>query len=59
MAYAVDLAELLRRMADDVQTNPQRSKPGDIPILSAHQIRAPDQPVPPWPSKLSSAKACL
>jgi putative ABC transport system substrate-binding protein len=32
MAYAVDLAELLRRMADDVHQILKGSKPGDIPI---------------------------
>ena len=32
MAYAVDLAELLRRMADDVHQILQGAKPGDIPI---------------------------
>src|SRR5262245_9406403 len=32
MGYAVDLAELLRRMADDVHQNLKRTKPGDIPI---------------------------
>jgi hypothetical protein len=43
MHYAVDLAELLRRMADDVHQILRGAKPGDIPIY-AHQIRAPDQP---------------
>jgi putative ABC transport system substrate-binding protein len=32
MAYAVDLAELLRRMADDVHPILKGAKPGDIPI---------------------------
>jgi putative ABC transport system substrate-binding protein len=32
MAYAVDLAELLRRMADDVHQILRGAKPGDIPI---------------------------
>jgi len=32
MAYAVDLAELLRRMADDVHQIIKGAKPGDIPI---------------------------
>jgi putative tryptophan/tyrosine transport system substrate-binding protein len=32
MAYAVDLAELLRRMADDVHRILKGAKPGDIPI---------------------------
>ena len=32
MAYAVDLAELLRRMADDVHQILRRAKPGDIAI---------------------------
>ena len=32
MAYAVDLAELLRRMADVVHQILQGAKPGDIPI---------------------------
>jgi putative ABC transport system substrate-binding protein len=32
MAYAVDLAELLRRMADDVHQILKGTKPGDIPI---------------------------
>jgi putative ABC transport system substrate-binding protein len=32
MAYAVDLAELLRRMADDVHRILNGAKPGDIPI---------------------------
>ena len=31
-AYAVDLAELLRRMADDVHQILKGAKPGDIPI---------------------------
>ena len=32
MDYAVDLAELLRRMADDVHQILKGAKPGDIPI---------------------------
>src|SRR5436305_13508938 len=32
MSYAVDLAELLRRMADDVHQILKGAKPGDIPI---------------------------
>ena len=32
MGYAVDLAELLRRMADDVHQILKGAKPGDIPI---------------------------
>ena len=32
MAYAVDLAELLRRMADNVHQILKGAKPGDIPI---------------------------
>jgi putative ABC transport system substrate-binding protein len=32
MGYAVDLAELLKRMADDVHINLKGAKPGDIPI---------------------------
>jgi putative tryptophan/tyrosine transport system substrate-binding protein len=32
MAYSVDLAELLRRMADDVHQILKGAKPGDIPI---------------------------
>jgi putative tryptophan/tyrosine transport system substrate-binding protein len=32
MAYTVDLAELLRRMADDVHRILNGAKPGDIPI---------------------------
>ena len=32
MAYAVDLAELLRRMADDVHKVLKGAKAGDIPI---------------------------
>jgi putative tryptophan/tyrosine transport system substrate-binding protein len=35
MAYAVDLAELLRRMADDVHQILKGTKPGDIPIYQA------------------------
>jgi putative ABC transport system substrate-binding protein len=32
MGYSVDLAELLRRMADDVHEILKGAKPGDIPI---------------------------
>src|SRR5947199_5584238 len=32
MAYTVDLAELLRRMADDVHKILHGAKPGDIPL---------------------------
>jgi putative ABC transport system substrate-binding protein len=32
MAYTVDLAELLRRMADDVHKILHGAKPGDLPI---------------------------
>jgi putative ABC transport system substrate-binding protein len=32
MAYTVDLAELLRRMADDVHQILNGAQPGDIPI---------------------------
>lgn len=32
MAYAVDLAELLRRMASDVHEILKGAKPGEIPI---------------------------
>src|SRR6516165_7450851 len=35
MAYAVDLAELLRRMADDVHQILKGAKPGDIPVYQA------------------------
>jgi putative ABC transport system substrate-binding protein len=35
MAYAVDLAELLSRMADDVHQILKGAKPGDIPIYQA------------------------
>jgi putative ABC transport system substrate-binding protein len=35
MAYTVDLAELLRRMADDVHKILHGAKPGDIPIYQA------------------------
>ena len=35
MAYTVDLAELLRRMADDVHQILNGAKPGDIPIYQA------------------------
>jgi putative ABC transport system substrate-binding protein len=35
MAYAVDLAELLRRMPDNVHQILKGAKPGDIPIYQA------------------------
>ena len=35
LAYTVDLAELLRRMADDVHNILRGAKPGDIPIYQA------------------------
>ena len=35
MAYTVDLAELLRRMADDVHQILKGAKPGDIPIYQS------------------------
>jgi len=44
MAYAVDLAELLRRMADDVHKILKGAKPGDIPISQPTKFEAPDQP---------------
>ena len=44
MAYAVDLAELLRRMADDVHQILKGSKPGDIPIYQPTKLESPDQP---------------
>jgi putative ABC transport system substrate-binding protein len=39
MAYAVDLAELLRRMADDVHQILKGAKPGDIPIYQATKFQ--------------------
>src|SRR5207237_1359746 len=39
MAYAVDLAELLRRMADDVHQILTATKPGDIPIYQATKLQ--------------------
>jgi putative ABC transport system substrate-binding protein len=44
MAYAVDLAELLIRMADDVHQILKRSQARGHPDLSAYQARAADQP---------------
>ena len=38
MAYAVDLAELLRRMADDVHQILKGAKPGDIPIYQPTKL---------------------
>src|SRR5215216_6372630 len=38
MAYAVDLAELLRRMADDVHQILKGTKPGDIPIYQPNKF---------------------
>ena len=35
MGYAVDLAELLRRMADDVHQILKGGKPGNIPIYQS------------------------
>ena len=35
MAYAVDLAELLKRMANNVHQILRGAKPGDIPIYQA------------------------
>ena len=39
MAYTVDLAELLRRMADDVHKILRGARPGDIPIYQATTFR--------------------
>jgi len=39
MAYAVDLSELLRRMADDVHQILNGVKPGDIPIYQATKFK--------------------
>src|ERR1700694_3355460 len=39
MAYTVDLAELLRRMADDVHKILYGAKPGDIPIYQATKVQ--------------------
>jgi len=38
MAYAVDLAELLKRMADDVHQILKGAKPGDIPIYQPTKL---------------------
>src|SRR5207245_10585955 len=38
MAYAVDLAELLRRMADDVHQILKGARPGDIPIYQPTKL---------------------
>ena len=38
MAYTVDLAELLRRMADDVDQILKGAKPGDIPIYQPNKL---------------------
>jgi ABC-type uncharacterized transport system substrate-binding protein len=38
MAYTVDLAELLRRMADDVHQILNGKKPGDIPIYQPNKF---------------------
>src|SRR5262245_9578448 len=43
MAYAVDLAELLRRMADNVHQILKGAKPGKSRFIS-DQVRTPDQP---------------
>src|SRR6202021_1381819 len=39
MAYTVDLAELLTRMADDVHKILHGAKPGDIPIYQATKFQ--------------------
>ena len=39
MAYAVDLAELLTRMADNVHQILKGAKPGDIPIYQATKFK--------------------
>src|SRR5256886_665599 len=39
MGYTVDLAELLRRMADDVHKILHGAKPGDIPIYQATEFQ--------------------
>jgi len=39
MGYTVDLAELLRRMADDVHKILYGAKPGDIPIYQATKFQ--------------------
>jgi putative ABC transport system substrate-binding protein len=39
MAYAVDLAELLARMADNVHQILKGAKPGDIPIYQATKFK--------------------
>ena len=39
MGYTVDLAELLRRMADDVHKILHGAKPGDIPIYQATKFQ--------------------
>jgi putative ABC transport system substrate-binding protein len=39
LAYAVDLAELLRRMADDVHQVLKGAKPGDIPIYQSTKFQ--------------------
>src|SRR5229473_4927178 len=39
MAYTVDLAELLKRMADDVHKILHGAKPGDIPIYQATKFQ--------------------
>ena len=44
MAYAVDLAELLRRMADNVHQILKGAKPGDIPIYQPTKFELTDQP---------------
>jgi putative ABC transport system substrate-binding protein len=43
MAYAVDLAELLRRMANNVDQILKGAQTGRHPDLPVHQVRAPDQ----------------
>jgi putative tryptophan/tyrosine transport system substrate-binding protein len=38
MAYAVDLAELLRRLAGNVHEILKEAKPGDIPIYQPNKL---------------------
>ena len=45
MAYAVDLAELLSRMADNVHQILKGAKPGDIPISAVTKWRNSATPV--------------
>ena len=39
MGYTVDLAELLRRLADDVHEILKGAKPGDIPIYQPTKFK--------------------